>query len=396
MATVPTGKLEAQLRKLYLQWVSGLPDHEDDIENYIEKFRQESTALIAQLGGDAARQGALAGFPAPREIPLDPNSVAKIFTGAQQAAVRSGIATGLNAKLVARSMFKAGMGQSYHQLERLARTETVRAYWNNAWDSIDGLDLVMVWSAEDGPRTCPYCKAKDGLVVQERTIQDHPSGRCTLLPTLPGRVKNRVPISRQYQSASWDGSVPSVVDQQLGRGMDHALVASRDAQTAITGMVSQGWTSADASRYFLTRSNIPLDSFTREERSQIMRAMESYADELTKKLKPIHLPETLYRGGTPNGTGLSSWSANQSTAELYAIRNTGGVYAMSVPRGLYAYQLPGNTAQAEYLVLASPRLTGVAGTTSALKPIHRGSLDGHTIYRTVDTALSAFPKEVSR
>src|SRR5690606_37876681 len=84
---------------------------------------------------------------------------------------------------------RAGMDKSFRKLNRIARTETVRAYWKNSWYSVEGLGLVMVWSAEKGPRTCDWCLSRDGMVVTSRTIQDHPNGRCTLLPMLPSRVK---------------------------------------------------------------------------------------------------------------------------------------------------------------------------------------------------------------
>jgi hypothetical protein len=47
----------------------------------------------------------------------------------------------------------------------------------------------MVWSAENGHRTCQYCLSRDGLVVEDANIRDHPQGRCTLVPTLRSQVK---------------------------------------------------------------------------------------------------------------------------------------------------------------------------------------------------------------
>lgn len=189
MGTVPTGKLERELRKLYVSWVSGLSAHEDDMDAYIESFRIRSTALITQLGGDIARLGSyFADFPAPKELELSPYA-GKIYDEMQLAAVRAGVASGLQATDMARAMLRAGLERSFHKLNRLARTETVSAYWKNQWDSTRGLDLVLLWSVEMGPRTCEWCKERDGLVVEYQTIRDHPNGRCTLLPTLPQNVK---------------------------------------------------------------------------------------------------------------------------------------------------------------------------------------------------------------
>ncbi|WNM67977.1 capsid maturation protease [Microbacterium phage SirVictor] len=207
MGTVPTGKLERELRKLYLQWVFGLPKHEGGMEAYIESFRVRSEALIARLGGDVARLGVyLADFPAPRELALSPVA-GVIYDQMQQAAIQAGIMTGLGATDTARAMFQAGLDKSFRRLLRLARTETVSAYWKNQWDSVQGLDLVLVWSAERGPRTCDYCLSRDGLVVEDPNIRDHPNGRCTLVPTVPARVAYRGTLQA-------DGSV--AVDPKWG------------------------------------------------------------------------------------------------------------------------------------------------------------------------------------
>ena len=195
MGTVPTGKLERELRKLYVSWVAGLPSHEDDMEAYIATFRRRSTALIARLGGDIARLGShFADFPAPKELELSPYA-GKVYDEMQLAAVRAGVASGLQATDMARAMLRAGLERSFYKLNRLARTETVSAYWKNQWDSTRGLDLVLLWSVEFGPRTCAWCKERDGLVVEYSSIRDHPNGRCTLLPTLPQNVKYKGSIA---------------------------------------------------------------------------------------------------------------------------------------------------------------------------------------------------------
>lgn len=188
MATVPTGKLERELRKLYVQWVAGLPAHQHDLAAYIEEFRRKSLALIARMGGDIARLGVALDFPAPRQLALD-LVAGKVYDEMQLAAIRASIATGLNSQAAARAMLRAGMDVSYRKLVRLARTETVRAYWRNQWDEAAGLpDIVMLWSSESGPRTCDWCLSRDGLVVEDQSIRDHPNGRCTLAPTLRSRV----------------------------------------------------------------------------------------------------------------------------------------------------------------------------------------------------------------
>lgn len=189
MATVPTNKMERELRALYLRWLARLPSiSEAQIPGYINKFERESRALIAKLGGQTASLGALAGFPVPKTLALSPQANV-IYDSMKQAAIKSSIAAGLQATDAARQILNAGMQGSFSELNRLARTETVSAYWKNGWDSVRELDeLVMLWGSEFSDKTCDYCIERDGLVVEDESIRDHPNGRCTLVPTFRERV----------------------------------------------------------------------------------------------------------------------------------------------------------------------------------------------------------------
>lgn len=188
MGTVPTGRLERELRALYLRWLAGVPAHREDLNGYINEFEARSRALIAKEGGRTAALGALADFPAPKLLELSP-AAGVAYDQMKQAAIQAGILTGLNAKDVARQIQAAGLDKGYRRLERLARTETVSAYWMNAWNSTADLPtIVMVWGAEQGKRTCEYCLSRDGLVIEDPNIRDHPNGRCTPIPTPLSRV----------------------------------------------------------------------------------------------------------------------------------------------------------------------------------------------------------------
>lgn len=206
MATVPTGLMERELKRLYMRWVHQLPKHQNDLHNYVQKFRDESLALVNKMGGDISRLGVSADFPAPKELDLSLH-VGTIYSDMELAAVRAQIATGLNPLDTARALQQAGVDKSYRRLERVARTETVSAYWKNQWDEVDGLGLVMIWSSESGPRTCDYCTERDGLVVADSKIRDHPNGRCTLAPTHPSQVEYRGtlrPDGTIYKDPKWD------------------------------------------------------------------------------------------------------------------------------------------------------------------------------------------------
>lgn len=205
MPTIPTGKMELELRRLYVRWLSRLGD-ETNMDKAVDQFEKQSIDLIEKMGGRTAMLGALADFPAPRRLDLSPH-IGTIYSDMKQAAIQAGIQAGLNASDVARHMFRAGMDKSYNRLNRLARTETVSAYWKNAWDSIADLpEIVMVWGSEDGPRTCAWCRERDGMVMESGQLRDHPNGRCTPIPTLRSMVKYKGSVDaggRIYQDPAW-------------------------------------------------------------------------------------------------------------------------------------------------------------------------------------------------
>lgn len=198
MATVPTNRLERELRKLYLRWLAGM-SRQQDIAAYLVEFETKSRALIKRLGGQAASLGALTDFPVPKTLELSPHA-GTIYREMEQAAISASITAGLNSRDAARQMLNAGLDKGYRRLERLARTETVSAYWKNSWDSVANLPVVMLWSAEHGPKTCDWCLSREGLVVSDPNIRDHPNGRCTLVAKLASRVNYKGTLQQ-------DGSV---------------------------------------------------------------------------------------------------------------------------------------------------------------------------------------------
>jgi len=209
MGTVPTNRMERELRALYLRWLAGMPSDPDEIKAYITLFERQSRALIARLGGQVASLGALTGFPVPKVLELSP-VVGKVYDEMKQAAIKSSIIAGLNSKDAARQMLNVGLDSSYKRLERLARTETVSAYWSNTWDSVAEFDeIVLLWGSEISERTCDYCIERDGLVVEDPSIRDHPNGRCTLIPTLRSKVEYKGTLNPDgsiTQDPEWTGA----------------------------------------------------------------------------------------------------------------------------------------------------------------------------------------------
>lgn len=377
MRGVPTARLERKLRAQYLRWVKSLPASRDPYAS-LQEFLRAAQALIQRAGGEVAFEGTEAGFPAPQDIPLD-SSWAHVVDAFKEAVLRGGWTAGIHSREIARSLRDAGIDQVYHKLERFARTETVRAHWQRQWADAEGLDdIVMVWGSENSGRTCAWCKAKDGLVVKDKSIRDHPNGRCTLVPTL----KDQVPLrgkgpNPEFLRRSWSGEVPDQPDvqQALRGGLNRALVASRAAQQALGYMVGQGWSSAGAGRYLLQQlGGVALD---RGDWSLLLRCLEAYAQQLWQGLRPGRAPRVLWRGGEPNETGLSSWTSDARVAELYAVRNGGMVYRMHVPRGLSTYS-GHNPAQSEYVVLGMPGEVRTVGEVGGI-PLNAGVMNGYTV-----------------
>lgn len=239
MPTIPTGRMERELRALYLRWLAGVT-MDGDVNGKVDLFERQSKDLIEKLGGRTAALGALAGFPVPKRLDLSPH-VGTIYSDMKQAAIQAGMSIGLGATDVAQQMFRLGMDKSFNRLNRLARTETVSSYWKNAWDSIADLPLlVMVWGSEDGPRTCAWCRERDGLVMDSPNLRDHPNGRCTPIPMLRSEVKYRGSISADG-SLHYDPAWNRPKTARLAPGSLPVPTVARDAgvalPTGLTGVV---------------------------------------------------------------------------------------------------------------------------------------------------------------
>lgn len=253
MATVPTSRMETELRKLFLRWSAGLPNQTGRMDQYLDKFRRDSISLINKMGGDISRLGVSADFPAPKELDLD-LVAGHVYDQMQLTVVRAQIMTGLNARESARALLKAGVDKEYYKLERLARTETVRAYWKNQWDEAEDLGLVMLWGAERGSRTCEWCLERDGMVVPSRLVLDHPNGRCTLVPTLPSRVEYQGSVADDgsiFYDPDWDAEFKPVASLKLPEEQEviESLVYSDEE-------IARGLRSAEQERKSLETSSL--------------------------------------------------------------------------------------------------------------------------------------------
>lgn len=356
MGTVPTGGMERELRRLYLRWVTSLPGLSDQpaVSEAIRTFQLDSLNVVARMGGRVAALGALAGFPAPRLLDLSLH-VGTIYSDIDKAAIRASIALGLGPAAAARAMFRAGSDKSFSRLLRLARTETVSAYWKNAWDSASGLDLVMVWSAERGPRTCKWCLERDGLVVEDPNIRDHPNGRCTIVPRLPELLKYKgtlmpdsgreahvehtdtwdplaIPVARStaapvYRDADWrSGDLPDVLTRTA----------------AAKAYVGEGY----ADMNMLLRRGEVLGATPAQ-----TRKLQAHVDSLTADLRKGVTTEdlTVYRGIRGNGAakifGLNKGMFGKATYEELS----GQVGAVFTDKGFTSTWAKGGNAPTDTL-----------------------------------------------
>lgn len=235
MATVPTGRMERELRQLFLRWLAGVPSQQD-LTAYVLLFEKQSRELIARLGGHAASLGALGDFPAPRYLELSPVA-GVVYNQMEQAVIQAGLMAGLSSVDTARQMLMTGLGKGFNRLSRLARTETTNAYWRNTWDSVQDLPgIVLLWSSETSKRTCDWCRERDGLVVDDPNIRDHPNGRCTLVAKTRRLVDYRGTLRADgsiYMDPAWGGS--GVARPLLVDGKARAAAPGTPAATPIEG-----------------------------------------------------------------------------------------------------------------------------------------------------------------
>lgn len=104
------------------------------------------------------------------------------------------------------------------RLETLARTEVIHSYGEAALDRMQdaGVDAAMhgEWGATDDSRTCPFCRAMDGVVFRVSELRGttavtfrgqtyrlgfpaHPNGRCAPIPAVGVDVGALAPLAER-------------------------------------------------------------------------------------------------------------------------------------------------------------------------------------------------------
>lgn len=141
-----------------------------------------------------------------------------------------GLASGWNPRKLARELRRSyGMGLT--DALRIARSEQMRAYRTS---SINGYrqnsDIVTGWMrlAAHNDRTCMACVMLDGTVYTlEEEMEDHPNGRCTL-----------VPITKTYEELGIDAPEP---DFSRETGEEWFLKQDEATQREMMGALYGAW-----------------------------------------------------------------------------------------------------------------------------------------------------------
>ena len=149
----------------------------------------------------------------------------------------NGIALGRNPIAVARQALRMGLGQSFTRMQTIARTEQLRVYRETTLASYGNSNVVIGYkrlSARDN-RVCPACLMADGRIYRvEDGFDEHPNGRCSLIPILA----NVTPV-RFQTGQEWFAQQPAATQRQiLGAGRYDAWQSGR---ASLDDMVSRSW-----------------------------------------------------------------------------------------------------------------------------------------------------------
>lgn len=111
-----------------------------------------------------------------------------------------GIALGWNPRKTAVAMRNAS-ALAHRRALLISRTETLRMYRTSSMMNYRQSSAVegWIWVCARQPRTCIACIAKDGTVHEmSEEFVDHPNGRCTTVPYLPGRPWRLTPAREWF------------------------------------------------------------------------------------------------------------------------------------------------------------------------------------------------------
>ena len=126
-------------------------------------------------------------------------------------ALVEGLGAGLNPREVGRIAAKAS-GVGLQRATLIARTEMLRAYRESQRERWHSSGIVTMYrrTAAMSERTCLGCIAMDGTIWQsQEELEDHPAGRCTMVPVFV--VDGEVIAPPMESAQSWLAEQPESV-----------------------------------------------------------------------------------------------------------------------------------------------------------------------------------------
>lgn len=136
-----------------------------------------------------------------------------------QAAVRmtealtNGVALGWNPRKTARAMREGLQASALQRALTIARTEQLRAYRTATQENYRASGVVKAYKrlAAKSVRTCIACLMADGRIYAlEESFEEHPRGRCTLVPVLIGQDEPEWEMGR-----TWFERQPEATQRQI-------------------------------------------------------------------------------------------------------------------------------------------------------------------------------------
>lgn len=129
----------------------------------------------------------------------------------------AGVALGRNPRVVARMMVRDGLSQSLTRMMLIARTEQLRVYRESSRQTYINSGVVERYKrlAAKSRRTCAACLMADGQIYElDEPFDEHPNGRCQLVPVVTG-----LPPVRWTEGRDWFVTQsPEIQQSILGPG----------------------------------------------------------------------------------------------------------------------------------------------------------------------------------
>ena len=151
-----------------------------------------------------------------------------------------GTALGWNPRKTAREMQK-GMASGLNRAFNIARTEQLRVYRDVSRQQYQNSGVVIGYKriAAKQDRTCPACLMADGKFYElDQVMEEHPSGRCALVPIVEGEAEVTWKQGRDWFSEQDESTQRKI----LGKGRYNAWVDGKfDLDELVTTKRNNVW-----------------------------------------------------------------------------------------------------------------------------------------------------------